>query len=184
MALLRKFKNAIGYSHFWNKLTVENNLKIFIELTKNNSDTLSKIVSDFRTAHMNIIAWMIAFLWLINKDWIHNDVHFKYWVIALLIFIAISIVAILMSYYHDAFHLRATINYLSKYIKITKQNKDEIVQLEFDKKKANEMNQILIDFKPPTFPWMLIFISLLYIITWITLIYGLYNIIMYYILLI
>ena len=181
MKLIDKLKNAFGYSHFWNKIIVENNLKIFIELAKNNSDTLLKIVSDFRTAHMNIIAWMIAFLWLINKDWVHNDIHFKYWVIALLIFIAISIVAILMSYSHDAFHLKATINYLSRYIKITKQKKDEIVQLEFDKEKADEMKQVLAEFKAPTYPKILIFINLLYVITWVTLIYGLYNIIMYYI---
>jgi hypothetical protein len=181
MSFLDKVKNAFGYSHFWNKLIVENNLKVFIELTKNNSDNLSKIVSDFRTAHMNIIAWMIAFLWLINKDGVHNDVHFKHWVIALLIFIAISIVAILMSYYHDGFYLKTTINYLSKYIKITKQNKDEIIQLEFDKEKADQMKQVLAEFQAPTYPKIQIFINLLYFITWIVLIYGLYNIIMYYI---
>jgi len=176
-----KLLNAFWYSHPWNKKTIQSNLEKFIELLRYNTDILLKIISDFRTAHMNIIAWMIAFLWFINKDWIQNDIHFKYWVIALLIFIASSIVVILMSFYYDTYSIKSNMNYLSKYVKISKQHKDEILKFDFDKDKAEDMNKKLSEFKAPTYPIIWFIVNILYFITWLILIYGLYNIIMYYI---
>jgi len=181
MEIWNKVLNAFWYSHPWNKKTIQNNLDKFIELIRYDSDILLKIVSDFRTAHMNIIAWMIAFLWLINKDWIQNDMHFKYWVISLLIFIAISIIAILLSFYYDAFTIKSQMKYLSKYVKISKEHKDQVIKFEFDKEKANDMNKKLSEFKAPTYPIIWFIVNILYFITWVILIYGLYNIILYYI---
>lgn len=119
---MEKIKNIFWYSHPWNKKTIQSNLEKFIELLRYNTDILLKIISDFRTAHMNIIAWMIAFLWFINKDWIQDDIHFKYWVIALLIFISSSIVVILMSFYYDTYSIKSNMNYLSKYVKISRES--------------------------------------------------------------
>ncbi len=181
MDILDKIKNAFWYSHPWNKKTIQNNLDKFIELIRYNSDILLKIVSDFRTAHMNIIAWMIAFLWFINKDWIQDDLHFKYWVISLLIFIAISVIAILISFYYDAFTIKSHMNYLGKYVKISKEHKNQIMKFEFNKDQAESMNKKLSEFKAPSYPFIWYIVNILYLITWIVLIYGLYNIIMYYI---
>ena len=111
MSFWNKFKNAFWYSHFLNKKTIQNNIDQYLNLIRYNTDILVKVVSDFRSAHMNIIAWIIAFLWFINKDGIKDDLHFKYWVIALLIFIAFSIVVILMSFYYDTFSIKATTKY-------------------------------------------------------------------------
>jgi len=90
--ILNKIKNAFQYSHYWNKKNFENKIVKFSESIKYYNDINIKIVSDFRTAHMNIIAWMIAFLWFINKDNIVTNLDLKYGIIALLIFIAISII--------------------------------------------------------------------------------------------
>lgn len=175
-----KIKNFFWYSHPWNKKTIQNNLEKYIELVRYNSDILLKIVSDFRTAHMNIIAWMIAFLWFINKDWMKNDIHFKYWVIALLIFIAMSIITILISFYYDAYTLKSIMRYLIKYVKISKEHKNQILKFEFDKEKADDMNKKLSEFKAPSYPFIWYIVNTLYFVTWIILIYGLYNIIIYY----
>lgn len=181
MKLWNKIKNIFWYSHPWNKKTIQSNLEKFIELLRYNTDILLKIISDFRSAHMNIIAWMIAFLWFINKDWIQDDIHFKYWVIALLIFIASSIVVILMSFYYDTYSIKSNMNYLSKYVKISKQHKDEILKFDFDKDKAEDMNKKLSEFQAPSYPVIWFIVNILYFVTWIILIYGLYNIILYYI---
>lgn len=181
MSFWNKFINAFWYSHLWNKKTVQKNIDEYMKLIRYNTDILVKVVSDFRTAHMNIIAWMIAFLWFINKDWIQNDLNFKYWVIALLIFIAFSIVVILMSFYYDTFSIKSTTNYISKYVKISAKHKKEILTFEFDKEKADGMNKKLWEFKAPTYPAIWIVINSLYLITWGILLFGLYNIIMYYI---
>lgn len=181
MNFWNKFLNVFWYSHSWNKKTIQNNLDKFIELLKYNSDILLKIVSDFRIAHMNIIAWMIAFLWFINKDWIKNDIHFKYWVIALLIFIAMSIITILISFYYDAYSIKSIMKYLSNYVKISKESKNEIIKFEFNKEKAEVMNKKLSEFKAPSYPIIWFIVNILYLTTWIVLIYGLFNIILYYI---
>lgn len=72
---LEKFKNAFQYSHYWNKKNFENKITKFSEAIKYQNDIHIKIVSDFRTAHMNIIAWMIAFLWsrIRYMDWYLKD---------------------------------------------------------------------------------------------------------------
>jgi hypothetical protein len=73
-------------------------------------------------------------------------------VIALLVFIAMSIITILMSFYYDAFSIRSTMKYLSKYVKISKESKDRVIKFELDKEKAENMNKQLLEFKAPSYP--------------------------------
>ena len=66
-------------------------------------------------------------------------------------------------------------------MKISAKHKKEVITLEFDKEKAESMNKKLWEFKAPSYPVIWIVINILYFITWGILLFGLYNIIIYYI---
>lgn len=178
---LEKFKNAFQYSHYWNKKNFENKITKFSEAIKYQNDIHIKIVSDFRTAHMNIIAWMIAFLWFINKDQIATNLDLKYWIISLLIFIAISIISILFSYYYDSYVLWARIRYMNWYLKDFIKTKQDIETFDFTKEQALEINQKLKEYSPPKYKIAWIILAVLYWCTWWVLLIGLFYVIKFYI---
>ena len=179
--VFQKLKNAFQYSHYWNKKNFENKIIKFSEAIRYESDIKMKVVSDFRVAHMNIIAWMIAFLWFINKEPIIDDINLKYWIIALLIFIAISIVSILFSYYHDSYVLWVRIKYMDWYLRDFIKTKQNIETFDFTKEQALEINKKLKKYNPPKFKIAWIILYLLYFITWSILLVWLYYIIKFYI---
>jgi hypothetical protein len=56
-----------------------------------------------------------------------------------------------MSFYYDTYSIKSNMNYLSKYVKISKQHKDEILKFDFDKDKAEYMNKKLSEFKAQSY---------------------------------
>jgi hypothetical protein len=180
-SILQKIKNWFQYSHYWNKKNFENKINKFSEAIKYHNDIYIKVVSDFRSAHMNIIAWMIAFLWFINKDWIATNIDLKYWVILLLIFIWMSVISILFSYYYDSFVLWARIRYMDWYLKDFVKTKQSIENLDFTKEQALEINKKLKEYNPPKYKIASFIVFILYLLTWSILLVWLYFIIKFYI---
>lgn len=179
--LMRKLKNWFKYSHYLNKKKFENQISNFLEFEKAYNNIYIKVVSDFRNAHMNIIAWMIAFLWFINKDWIATNIDLKIWIILLLVFIFMSIISIVLSYYYDYFWIKAIIKYINGYIKVLSEAKQNIEKLDFTKEQALQINKKMKEFNPPKNEKIWYFIVWFTLLTWLVLLLWLFFIIKFYI---
>lgn len=169
MSIKEKIKNLFQYSNIWNKKDLEYKIKVFLEQIKNQQEILIKTISDFRFAHMSLVAGIIAFLWFLNKEKV-TDFYLKWGILLLLGFVFFSIIGILVSYYYDYFILKRNIAYLKEYNDSFIKNKQQINTLDFSEEDAQQFNDKLQKFSLKDSKIAKYFIIMLYSITWLTLI--------------
>ncbi len=129
--MLEKLKlllSRLNYSHFWNLQKFSKINDDSQDIIKIVYDTRNKVVSDFRNAHMNIVAGTIAFLGFMWKDQIVSTEtywYFKYFIFG-------SILYLVVGYYIDNFFLWNELKIRSSNLMQTTQARNKIEKIKFD----------------------------------------------------
>jgi len=177
---LNKLKNAFWYSNPINKKNIEKNRDVFIKMSQNSADDHLQILMNFRSGHMNMVAWMIAFVWLIYTTDLINTDEIKIAFLLFLFFILFSILAILISFYTDVFHLTHNVKQFKKYVAESKKTLEEIQRLDFDKEAWEAYNELAKNIKFKNNKIIKLISNTFYIFAWICLISGLWIICFYF----
>lgn len=178
--MFKKIKNLVGYSNPMNMKKIEKNRDIYLKMSQISADAHLQILMNFRCGHMNMVAWMIAFVWLIYTTDLINTDEIKIAFLLLLFFILFSILAILISFYTDVFHLTDNVRQLKKYVAKSKKTLDDIQKLDLDKETWEAYNEFAKNIKFKDNKVIKLISNVLYILAWICLIWGLWIICFYF----
>lgn len=132
------FFSRLNYSHPFNlynlsRLQIEqrDNLQVLF-------DVRMRTISDFRSAHMNIIAGLIALLWFIWKDEImKNPEAYKFF----MYFIIGSIIYLVIWYYADVIGFRNQISIVQNNLNLNREITKKIKSFSLDKTWVEEVKE-------------------------------------------
>lgn len=158
---IKTFLSRLNYSH-WGNLKSLSDISVnqreelfFIVETKN------KLVSDYRSAHMSIVAGVIAFLGFLWKDEVmkHPNVYSWFWW-----FIFGSILFLVFWYYIDSIFLSRQIHITSSNLSWVKKAVGEIKNIKF----GNEEKNLLLSSQKIFNKWVIYIYNFIVFISGIT----------------
>ena len=157
----KKFLSRLNYSHWGNlkslsDISVNQREELFFII-----ETKNKLVSDYRSAHMSIVAGVIAFLGFLWKDEVikHPNIYSWFW-----LFIFGSILFLVAWYYIDSIFLSKQIHITSSNLSWVKKAVDEIKNIKF----GNEEKNLLLNSQRIFNKWVIYIYNFIVFISGIT----------------
>lgn len=135
MEWIKNFFDKVNYSHWWNKKLFDKKIDVLSEIFKVINERAYNTSLAFRSTFWTIIWWTIAFLWLISKTEVTNDIKFY-----LVLFIISWIIWLIFSYLIDFFVLTKTSKHINKQQRLFINYRAKVKSFSFWKEDSQKIN--------------------------------------------